>query len=83
MGFVNWPIRCLECQRRLALEPGMVYGTCVRCPKCQTLVFVVVFHQIELAFVAELQSREWRDMASRGLSPRDVMRELGAMRRAA
>lgn len=83
MGFATWPLRCLDCARRLAITPTMVFGTCVRCVGCQTLSFVIVFPALELAFSAEITAREWRDMAARGLSPRDVMREIGALRKVA
>jgi len=83
MGFALLPLRCLACARRLQMHPDQAFGTCVRCVGCQTLSFVVIFSQLDLAFVAELQASEWRDMATRGLSPREVMREIGALRRAA
>lgn len=79
MGFVPWPLRCGDCTRRIPMTPQMAYGTAVRCEGCRKHSFVVVFAAVELAFVVALTWAEWRDMAARSLSTREVLRELGAL----
>lgn len=76
MGFVPLPVRCPECNRRQIQRAQMAYGFIDRCPHCNTILFVTLLTQLQLAFVARLTVQQWRDFD--GLTPREVLRRLSS-----
>jgi hypothetical protein len=83
MGFARLPLRCPHCARRIPAASVLLHGGLVRCPNCHELQYVVLVQAIGMVFLIDVSAREAMDMACRGLSTLDVLRELGADRRVA
>lgn len=83
-GFSPMPLRCRHCHQRLRLSQRislrMIYGSALQCRGCDAIHYVIWVPSVRLAFVVDVSSHEVVEMAAKGMTTLEVLRELNVLR---
>lgn len=78
MGWVELPLRCPGCTRKLPLQSAMSYGGAVRCIHCSAVLYVALAQNLNMAFVIELTAAELRTLKARALTLPQLLAHFNA-----
>lgn len=78
MGWLDLPLKCPGCSRRLVEHHVLTYGGAIKCRHCERLYYVALASNLNMAFAIEVSTTQLADLKRRALSLPQVLAHFGA-----
>lgn len=78
MGWIELPLKCPHCARRLVEHHVLSYGGSIKCRGCDRLYYVALASNLNMAFAIEVTHAELTELKRRALSLPQILAQFGA-----